>query len=54
MRFRIVQTGCGESLEDVDPARIHRMSCALVYMSYDASSEGVHPASFHRMSSTLV
>ena len=54
MRFRIVYNGCGESLEGVDPARIHGMSSTLVYTSCGESLEGVDPSRLHFMSCSLV
>ena len=44
----------GESLEGVDPSKIHRMGSTLVYKGCVESLKGVDPSRIHRMGSTLV
>ena len=54
MRSTVVLRGRGESLEGVDPSRIHHMWFTLLYRGFGESLEGVDPSRIHCMSSTVV
>ena len=43
MQSTLIYRGCGESLEGVDPSKIHHMGSTLIYRGCGESLKGVDP-----------